>query len=98
MLPCYVDRRFTYKGVKYQLVKKTVIGSEAEESCRQSTGGTLARIASQEIQDAVHNASKQYKIDSWIAGERKEIPGFNPSFLLKNSAYYWLQSSTRVTF
>lgn len=85
---------FDIDGIKYQLVvNKTVKANDAEESCLANSGGTLARVTSQQIQNAIQSAIAKVQVDCWIAGEWRSLQDSKLGQPLPRSNSYWLKTS-----
>ena len=71
----------------------SVHAQSAELVCQSRTGGTLARITSQEEQEVIWKAVidgprlMQRTLNFWIAGKRRAVPG------IKSNGVYWINSS-----
>ena len=86
-------RLFTVGGTNYTLVYASVHARSAESVCQSRTGGTLAKITNQEVQEVIWKAVidgprlMQRTLNFWIAGKRRAVPG------IKSNGVYWIKSS-----
>ena len=81
---------FSVKSTRYTIVETpTVHATSAENLCYLATGGTLARITDQNIQNEVWRQATDRGIsaDYWIAGRRTQLTGVTAN------GVYWLRSS-----
>ena len=93
-------RLFTVGDTNYTLVYASVHAQSAESVCQSITGGTLAKITNQEVQEVIWKAVidgprlMQRTLNFWIAGKRRAVPG------IKSNGVYWINSSefTMIVF